>query len=557
MSRLWIGILLTAIVCSLPGCGTAPSPKDKCPGPEPREEAQTDSASQAEPPEALDAKAPEQKQGPCPREEVAPKVKQTPAKDQAPATLPVKLIAPANARVVVSSMQFGGETHRVDRYRVFDLAPGTSHKVEVALPDGKALTGRLEIPETACQPRRAILPVVISESHVIRPALQQGKRVTYVVYERVLPHQDTRPLRLSRWQRLNPKWWFLTPKQRALLEAELRARPKPLSPRVTARPYSANEWARVAKDSKYFLNPVTPASDAVTVPSEAEARKRLVFYNMKRDAKRGYDPVVRDEIEAKARGGGYLYPYAKSEERLDVAQLDNLSSRAVPAALWRAAARGPDENVRHIVGYDGLTLERAKLRGNVLVVLRLRLDEPAVAGAASARLSLLRVRVVAKRGATLTLQPRVWGAAYTGPVEVTCPGEAKLSVWGSYSMRLAMPKGPQATGSLTVPKSAAESQSSPVMLLLDGKGIPGLLAEGRPIKYVVYEKEEATQEGTAGIATGPRPVTLQHLVSSDKDALKQAKREGRVLVVMDLLATGCEPREQQDKQEAAQAEEEE
>lgn len=292
------------------------------------------------------------------------------------ATLPVKFVTPADARVVVSPAKLRGRPVQVDRYLVLDLLPGSCHKVEVTLADGKKLTGHVEITENACQERRAILPVVISESHVIKPAIEEGKRVTYVVYEKTLPRQRARAAKASKRTWLNPKWWFLSEKERIKAQADAaRQARKPVNPRIAAQPLGGKEWRRLAKDGKFFLKPVTPASDAAVTRTEAEARKRLVFYTTESGGKRDYDPVVRDELEAKARGGGYLYPYAKSDDRLDVAQLDNLSSRAVPASLWKAMAKGPDKNVRHIVGCGDLPVKKAALRGNVLLVLRLK-EEP-------------------------------------------------------------------------------------------------------------------------------------------------------------------------------------
>ena len=221
-----------------------------------------------------------------------------------------------------------------------------------------------------------IVPVIISQSHVIGPIIDKGETVTYVVYERIRPNRDgsSEPRSEAHW--LSPSTWF----RGKSATAAGKAAPESIYPRPRTTLFGAKQRRRVAEDIRFFRKVVTPMSDGRKVQAEKDARKLLVFRSDGPDTEEAPDPVTLDEIQAKATGGGYLYPFAASEERLDAAGLDNLSSRAIQPDLWKLAARGPNKNVRHIVGRGDEPIRKAMVRGKVLLKLMLKKGMPGPPG---------------------------------------------------------------------------------------------------------------------------------------------------------------------------------
>jgi len=301
MSRYVALLLAVVALASLPGCGCCPF---------------LSSSKGQEPSCACECKA-------------APKA----------ATLPVKFVAAGTSRIALRPTQgdsAGTEAIDAGRYRIVDVPLGSPHAVRIELADGTVLVGSLTVSKKASRESHGIVPLVISNTHVIKPALA-GKRVTYVVYER---DRDT-------------------------CEG-------PISPADRTAPYSLDQLKLLRADRRAMRRAATPASPASTIRSEAEARQRLAYYNTDSRAKRGYDPVVLDEMRAKRDGGGFLYMYDSAEEHASLARLENLSSRAVPADVWKRAAQGPNDKVRHILGCGNLPIEKAKLRGTIVLTLKLR-----------------------------------------------------------------------------------------------------------------------------------------------------------------------------------------
>ena len=254
-------------------------------------------------------------------------------------TLPVKFVAAGTSRITLRPTRAdsaGTEGIDAGRYRIVDLPIGSRYAVRIELADGTVLEGSLSVSKKASQETHGIVPLVISDTHVIKPALA-GKPVSYVVYER---DQD---------------------------KGE-----GPISPADRTAPYSLDQLKLFRTDRRDIRRATTPASPASTIRSEAQARKRLAYYSTDPTAKKGYDPVVLDEMRAKQDGGGFLYMYDNAEEHATIARLENLSSRAVPADVWKRAGQGPNDKVRHILGCGDLPIEKARLRGTLVLTMKLR-----------------------------------------------------------------------------------------------------------------------------------------------------------------------------------------
>ena len=380
MNRFTNCTLLIAAAISVAGCYTI----------KPREDAKAscpiDGPCDAAQPAPAEAAAAEPEQSEASQETAADAAEQSEAsKKQAAAEsesepsltpkaaepyIPLKFVTPPDSSVVIRSARrpMDGPVIRVGRYDIVKLPLGLSYAVEITLRDGAKIVGRMDVPTEETLKRRPIVPVVVSERHVIRPILDEGKQVTYVAYERTSADEDECKKPESRLARLNPLNWLADDKGDDRPEDQA----KPISPRPRTPPYGVEAWRKVRRDWRFFRKVTTPISDGTTIKTERQAKKHLTFYSTGSADEEKQDPVELDEKQAKAAGGGYFYPSADADDRSTFSDIDNLSSRAVSPDLWKLASKGPNKNVRHIVGPGEEPVRKAKLRGQVLMALRLK-----------------------------------------------------------------------------------------------------------------------------------------------------------------------------------------
>lgn len=380
MNRFTNCMLAIAAAVFAVGCYTiAPSDHEKvsCPIDGPCDECQgvpaKAAAAQHEQDEATQAVAAdtsEQNEATEKQTETEPEPAPPPPPEPTGPTIPLKFVTPIDSSVVIRSARrpLDGPVIKVARYDIVKLPLGLSYAVEITLRDGAKIVGRMDVPTEEAPKRRPIVPVVVSERHVIKPILDEGKQITYVAYERTAADEDECEKPESRLTRLNPLNWFADEEGAEHLEGQA----KPISPRPRTPPYGTDAWRKVRRDWKFFRKVTTPVSDGAAVKTEEQAKKRLIFYRADSADEQKHDAVELDEKQAKATGGGYFYPFTDSDDRSALSDIDNLSSRAVSPDLWKLASKGPNKNVRHIVGPGEEPVEKAKLRGRVLIALRMK-----------------------------------------------------------------------------------------------------------------------------------------------------------------------------------------